>query len=82
MTLACMMAVRNPVHQIPMIQLQYFATLIESIMLIALGIMYRRKGNNEMHILRMSFAFIQSVFGSGAIRVTAWMLWLIAKFFP
>jgi hypothetical protein len=82
MIMACMMAVRNPVDQIFIIQLQYFATLLESVILVALGIMYRRKGNNEMHILRMSFAFIQSVFGSGAIRVTAWLLWLIAKFFP
>ena len=83
--MAFLMARRNPVNQVFIIQVQYFATIFESILLIVLGIGYRRKGGvnaEEMHMVRMFFAFLQSVFGSGAVRLTAWMLWLIAKFFP
>lgn len=30
----------------------------------------------------MGFCYLDSIFGSGPIRVTAWLLWLIAKFLP
>jgi len=34
------------------------------------------------HKLRMAFCYFQSIFGSGPIRLTAWLLWLFAKFLP
>lgn len=79
--MAFLMARRNPVNQVFVIQAQYFATIFESILLIGLGIWCRKMGSEEMHMVRMFFAFLQSVFGSGAVRLTAWMLWLIGKFF-
>lgn len=40
------------------------------------------KGNTAKarHIMRMTSCFIESLFGSGAIRITAWFLWLLGKF--
>lgn len=32
------------------------------------------------HKLRMAFCYFHSIFGSGPIRVTAWLLWLVGKF--
>jgi hypothetical protein len=76
------MAWHNPMSQVWLIQAQYWSGMTEMVLLICLGIMYAKKKNAPMHMVRMVFAFLQSVFGSGAIRVTAWILWLLSKFFP
>lgn len=35
-----------------------------------------------MHKNRMVFMYIESLFGAGTIRITAWILWIISKFCP
>ena len=36
----------------------------------------------QKHKNRMVFMYIESMFGAGTIRVTAWILWIISKFCP
>jgi hypothetical protein len=80
--MACRIAWRNPVNQSTFISLQYFAMIAESFLLAMNGIWFAMEGNHHgMHIVRMFFTWIQSVVGSGSIRLTAWILWLIGKFF-
>ena len=33
------------------------------------------------HMVRMFFAWIQSVAGSGSVRLAAWLIWVLSKFF-
>ena len=42
----------------------------------------KKKELHGKHKTRMVFMYIESMFGSGTIRVTAWILWMIAKFCP
>ena len=80
--MASRIAFRNPVNQATFIALQYWAMIAESLLLCANGIYFARQKNYPMHTVRMFFTWVQSVVGSGAIRITAWVLWLIGKFFP
>lgn len=79
--MASRIAWRNPVNQVRFISIQYFAMIAESLLLAANGLWFAMEGNHGMHIVRMFFTWIQSVVGSGSIRLTAWILWLIGKFF-
>ncbi|KAL3938615.1 MAG: hypothetical protein SGBAC_006509 [Bacillariaceae sp.] len=36
----------------------------------------------NMHEFRMVTVYLRSTFGSGAIRITVWLLWLVGKFLP
>jgi hypothetical protein len=81
---AAYQAYRNPIKQVKVIQFQYFAAVLESLVLAYLAIAYvrgKKKNGKQMHMVRMFFMFAQTVFGSGAIRLTAWLLWMIGKFF-
>lgn len=47
----------------------------------------KRKLENDVrmfrakHMVRMFFTWIQSVAGSGSVRLAAWLLWVLSKFF-
>ena len=88
----CRITWRNPVNQSWVITTQYWATVVECVCLVALALLYIRKAKTAsnlteknkfvgMHVVRMFMAFSQSIFGSGSIRLTAWILWLTGKFF-
>jgi hypothetical protein len=79
--MASRIAWRNPVNQVSFISIQYWAMIFESLLLAANGIWFAMEKNYPMHLVRMFFTWIQSVVGSGSIRLTAWVLWLIGKFF-
>lgn len=79
--MASRIAMRNPVNQDFFIFVQYFAMIAESLLLAVNGIWYASEGNHAKHMVRMYYTWIQSVVGSGTIRFTAWILWLIGKFF-
>lgn len=86
-------SIRNPVNQPLVVQSQYIAMLFENSLLCYFGIKYAKQGAKEQrgstkretlmnkHKLRMVSCWVQSIFGSGAIRLTLWFLWLIAHFF-
>lgn len=87
------MIVRNPVNQNVAVVTQYWATLIDSCLLCINGVWCISKARSShskkekdswqnKHILRMGMCYFESVFGSGSIRLTAWALWLFAKFWP
>jgi len=89
----CRIIWRNPVEQTWAIRFQYIFTVADSIILAILGIKAirdSRKPENandqamlrSTHKLRMAFCYFESIFGSGSIRLTAWVLWIVAKFFP
>jgi hypothetical protein len=81
--MATRMVMRNPAHQIFIIQVMYYAQIFESVVSVYLAMwdVRGKKKNIPMHIMRMVFTFLETVFGSGAIRLTSWILWMIGKFF-
>ena len=89
---ATRMAIRNPVNQAPIIVSQYGAMIFEGFVLFCVALKYaldsEKAGDKEkkrklmgMHKLRMVNCYIQTIFGSGAIRVSLWILYLLGHFF-
>eukprot|EP00562_Extubocellulus_spinifer_P002113 CAMPEP_0178489204 /NCGR_PEP_ID=MMETSP0696-20121128/10256_1 /TAXON_ID=265572 /ORGANISM="Extubocellulus spinifer, Strain CCMP396" /LENGTH=492 /DNA_ID=CAMNT_0020116999 /DNA_START=68 /DNA_END=1546 /DNA_ORIENTATION=- len=89
---ASRMILRNPVNQVGVIKSLYISTVFESVLSCYIGIGYMRKAKRatdttrkerlkQMHKVRMTFAYFQSIFGSGSIRIAAWILWVVGKFF-
>eukprot|EP00580_Thalassiosira_gravida_P011832 CAMPEP_0201632278 /NCGR_PEP_ID=MMETSP0493-20130528/5969_1 /ASSEMBLY_ACC=CAM_ASM_000838 /TAXON_ID=420259 /ORGANISM="Thalassiosira gravida, Strain GMp14c1" /LENGTH=341 /DNA_ID=CAMNT_0048103775 /DNA_START=12 /DNA_END=1037 /DNA_ORIENTATION=- len=89
---ATRIALRDPVNQIQMIKTNYLTTCVEATALCFYGIKYaiatrheqdegRRHNFKRMHRYRMITCWIQGIFGSGAIRVTFWFLWMVGHFF-
>ena len=88
------MIYRNPVNQNKIIIFMYWCTIVDCIIGFVDGVMAIRSAKSEetelnkkkfkrgRHVLKMGSAYIQSIFGSGPIRLTAWILWIVAKFFP
>ena len=98
MSMVSLLAFRNPVKQTRPIQFLYYCDVVDEITQATLGWRWARRAKKhreangtetveykrarKMHSLRMSFMYIKSTFGSGAIRLTVWLLWLVGKFFP
>ena len=87
------MVKRNPVKQKSIIIFAYSMSLVDSCILCIDAILAIRKAKSmrsekekekwkSKHIIRICFCYFQSMFGSGFIRVTAWLLWITAKFLP
>ena len=88
------MAQQNPVNQHYGIRLMYFADVLDAITLSISGVRNAIQARNtpddderrkteykNLHKVKMAFVYIKTTFGSGAIRLTVWLLWLIGKFF-
>mmetsp|Transcript_34767 Transcript_34767/g.75107 ORF Transcript_34767/g.75107 Transcript_34767/m.75107 type:complete len:488 (-) Transcript_34767:82-1545(-) len=89
---ATRIAYHDPMNQIQLIQINYLGMCVEVTVLCYYGIMYAVAARNEqdkgkkhylkrMHRYRMVTCWIQGIFGSGAIRVTFWFLWMVGHFF-
>ena len=71
---------------------KYKVAILETVLLFVSGILWAKKAaeqeKNEdklypraKHMCRMFFCWIQSVAGSGSVRLAIWILWLFSKFF-
>jgi len=90
--MSSIMVVNNPVKQSNFIVFTYVCYLFTTGQNIYIGIQHAKQAREAAPHLRPSLrsrhkvamlkAYVWSTFGSGAIRLTAWMLWCFAKFFP
>jgi len=87
-TMASYMVYSNPVKQSRWIQLMYGATILAAIERTYKGLKHGklgRKGHTasiNLHKAAMTRNYVWTTFGSGAIRLTSWLLWCVGKFFP
>jgi len=90
--MALSMAVKNPANQIFAVQCMYYADIVDAVTMTVSAIRsaikaqteedeVKRKNYQNLHKVKMGFVYIKTTFGSGAIRLTVWFLWLIGKFF-
>lgn len=92
--MAIAMVVKNPVRQSIFIQIMYLSFIVTGFTRPLKGLKYAREaralgeGSPERnmtlgrHKVAMARNYVWTTFGSGAIRLTSWVLWVIGKFFP
>ena len=90
---ASMVAIKDPVNQIWSIQIMYLTSIANGVLLVGFGVYYARKARQHasnprlerhyrnLHKARMGTLYIRTISGSGAVRVTVWLLWMLGKFF-
>lgn len=85
---------KDVVHHSIFVQMMLFSCVVMSLYYILGGIWFQwqarkhaqngmlQKDFNWMHRTMMFYGFVHSIEGSGTIRFTAWLLWIVAKFMP
>jgi len=76
------MAYMNPVNQDWTIQFLYFGMVINATQQVVVAMQHAHPETRRFHKYRMVKLYILTIFGSGAIRFAAWILWLVGKFLP
>lgn len=77
-----LMAIENPVNQRYIIRIDYCLMVVETVYYLYKGISSAKKKEREKHALYMFRIYLRSTMGSGSIRFSAWVLWLLGKFMP
>lgn len=80
----------NPVKQAPIIRWGYLGMVFQSAKFLYYGTKYARltarstgdekKKSKKLHEMNMFLLYVKTIRGSGTIRISAWLFWLVGQF--
>ena len=83
-------AFENPVKQAPIIVICYLGIVIQTVRDLVKGIRYasltarstgdEKKRFKKLHEMSMFILYVKTIRGSGTIRISAWLLWIVGQF--